>query len=222
MLGTAQLPPVPLLGEPPPPDVIANRDPFPREDERRAGAAPAAAIARGEVARTRGQLPPRHRPEEPGGRIRTPVDLHDLVGRRESGLPIAVTLGWARELGPLPADIASATELIAWAERTHRLHAATEQPGPGDLLVFDHATGDEPADLIAIVIGRDARGVLEMIYVAGGVVRRGFVDATRPRQRRDAEGAVVNTYLRHSKRQPPKGTRFLAGELLASVVRVRQ
>jgi hypothetical protein len=218
MLGMASVPPPPLLGDEPRPDVIANRDPMPREDERQAGAAPAAAIAKTEVARTREQLPSPHKAQPTGSTIRTAVDLHDLVGRRETREPFTATLAWAHELG-LVTDAATASDLVAWAERTHRLHAASEQPQPGDLLVFDRTISDEPADLIAIVIARDARGVIETIYVAGGVVRRGFVDATRPSKRRDGDGAVLNTYLRHGKRQPPTGTRYLAGELLAHVIR---
>jgi hypothetical protein len=49
-------------------------------------------------------------------------------------------------------------------------------------------------------------------------VRRGFVDAARPRLRRDRGGAVVNTHVRHGKRG---SKRSLAGELLANVVRMR-
>jgi hypothetical protein len=73
--------------------------------------------------------------------------------------------------------------------------------------------------LIAIAIARDANGVTEFIYAGGGVIRRGFVDPTRATTRRDLTGAAVNTFLRHGKQWPPKGTRYLAGELLAHVIR---
>ncbi len=222
LLGMAQVPAPVLLGEPERPAAISNRDPMPKEDERKASAAVAAAIARTEVARERTKLPSPHRAQPaPGGvRVRTAVDLHDRVGHREPREPFVATLAWARELG-LHSDVVTATELVAWAERTHRLHAASDLPDPGDLLVFDRTASDDAADLIAIVIARDTRGVIEMIYVAGGVVRRGFVDTGRPTMRRDRDGAVVNTYLRHGKRSPPKGTRYLAGELLAHVIRVQ-
>jgi hypothetical protein len=71
------------------------------------------------------------------------------------------------------------------------------------------------------VIARDARGVLEYVYAGGGVVRRGFVDPARPTTRRDLTGSVVNTFMRHGKKWPAKGTRYLAGELLVHVVRAR-
>ncbi|MDQ3370809.1 MAG: hypothetical protein M3680_35775 [Myxococcota bacterium] len=215
----ASVPAPALLGPRERPENPSNRDPMPREDQRQASATAAAAIARTEVARTRDRLPSPHKAQPATASLRTPVDLHDLVGRREKREPFVATLGWAHELG-LRADAVTATELIAWAERTHRLHAASEQPQPGDLLIFDRTASEDPADLIAIVISRDGRGVTEMLYVAGGVVRRGFVDASRPTKRRDGDGAVLNTYLRHGKRSPPSGTRYLAGELLAHVIHV--
>jgi hypothetical protein len=215
MLGMASVPPPPLPGERLRPEPPSNRDPMPREDKPRASAAAAAAIAK-DV----GALPAPHKMQSAAPRPRTPIDLHDLVGRREKGEAFAVTLGWARGLG-VQAEASTGAELVAWADRAHKLHGAGELPEPGDLLVFDRTQGDDTSDLIAIVVGRDARNVIEMIYVAGGVVRRGFVDAARPAMRRDKDGAVVNTYLRHGKRSPPSGTHYLAGELLAHVVRAQ-
>jgi hypothetical protein len=111
--------------------------------------------------------------------------------------------------------------LVAWASARGKLLAPTEAAQPGDLLVFDRAVANRPSDLVALVIGRDARGVTEVVYAGGGVIRRGFVDPARPSTRRDLTGAVVNTFLRHGKQWPPKGTRYLAGELLAHVIRLR-
>lgn len=216
MLGMATVPPPALPGERLR-EAPANRDPMPREDRPRASAAAAAAIAKTEIARN---LPSPHKAQPAPGRLRSPVDLHDLIGRREKGEPFAVTLGWARELGVQPEAV-TASDVVAWAERVHKLHGAGELPEPGDLLIFDRTHGDDTSDLIAIVVGRDARNVIEMVYVAGGVVRRGFVDASRPTMRRDRSGAVVNTYLRHGKQAPPSGTHYLAGELLAHVIRIR-
>jgi hypothetical protein len=75
----------------------------------------------------------------------------------------------------------------------------------------------------AVVLGRGtgAASVTEILYVAGGVVRRGFVDAGSPRIARDKAGVVHNTFLRHAKDWPPKGTRYLTGELLAGMYRLR-
>ncbi len=152
--------------------------------------------------------------------LRTPLDLRNLVGRRDKRDPLAAVAAWSRELGA-PLAAATGAEVVSWAAEARRLRPATETPLPGDLLVFDQATSDDPADLVALVVDRDARGVTELVYLAAGVVRRGLLDASRPALHRDARGATVNTYLRHGKRWPAPGTRYLAGELLAHVVRMR-
>lgn len=152
--------------------------------------------------------------------LRTPLDLRHLVGRRDKRDPLAAVAAWSRELGA-PLAAATGAELVSWATEAGRLRPATETPLPGDLLVFDQATSDEPADLVALVVDRDTRGVTELVYLAAGVVRRGLVDATRPSLHRDGSGATVNTFLRHGRRWPAPGTRYLAGELLAHVIRRR-
>jgi hypothetical protein len=166
--------------------------------------------------------------------LREPSDLRGLVGTRDKREPFAIAMGWLAELG-LTFDSGSASDhatadagrpgdgpaLVAWAAARGRLFGPAEAPAAGDVLVFDRATAKAEADLIAIVIGRDARGVIEMIYAGGGVIRRGFVDPSRPSIRRDLTGAVINTFLRHGRQWPPKGTRYLAGELLAHVIHAR-
>ncbi|MGN6110231.1 MAG: hypothetical protein ACTHU0_34320 [Kofleriaceae bacterium] len=242
MLGAAEVPPAPLRGDRRGAD--PNRDPMPREESRdpairvatapkirEASAAAAAAIAEAPVARTevRAQLSAPHRGDAPRPLLRGVEDLRALVGRRDPRDPLIAVLGWSRELGrtlgPAAGEAGDAGgpttggELVAWAEQHERFAAPGEPARPGDLLVFDHATSDDAADLVAIAIARDDRGVTEMIYLAGGVIRRGFVDPSRPSVRRDRAGAVVNTFLRHGRRWPARGTRYLAGELLAGVVR---
>lgn len=180
------------------------------------------------------RLPAPHRgsslPAQPDGltsaivipRIREPSDLRGLVGQRTSREPFTVVLGWLDELGvdsaPYPTD---GPTLVSWAATAGKLAPPTAVARPGDLLVFGRAVSDGSADLLAIVIGRDARGVTEFMYAGGGVVRRGFLDPTRPSVRRDIDGSIVNTFLRHVKRFPPRGTRYLTGELLAHVIRTR-
>jgi len=154
--------------------------------------------------------------------VREPSDLRALVGQRDKRDPFTLVIDWLGELG-LSFDRASASDgpaLVAWAEAANKLQAPTDC-APGDILVFDRAVGEMPSDLIALVIARDTRGVIEFMYSGAGVIRRGFLDPTRPDIRRDLDGSVVNTFLRHGKHWPPKGTRYLAGELLAHVVRVR-
>jgi len=147
-------------------------------------------------------------------------DLRGLVGRRDGRGDVAFAVAAARVLreGAIaaPADAAALVEL---ARTRDALAPPSEvRAAPGDLLVFERAVEGGP--LVAVVLTRDdARDVLEMLYLAGGVVRRGFVAPAQPRMRRDAEGRILNTFLRHNGDHPPEGTRFLAGELLAHVVR---
>jgi hypothetical protein len=149
--------------------------------------------------------------------------LRALTGTRVTDDPFAFAIDAAAALtgakkrpDPVPAD---GEKLAAWAAE----HASSIEPArarAGDLLVFDRAIGDRPASLWAVVLATDD-GVIEMLYVGGGVVRRGFVDPAHPRVARDASRKVHNTFLRHAKDWPPKGTRFLAGELLAAAHRLR-
>lgn len=194
----------------------------PRIRQASASAAAAAAVLARPAARNHGwlELPAPHRlsREAPWPTIREPADLRRLVSRRDARDPIAVAVSWAHELGSSVRGTTGA-ELIAWGKLTHRLESASATTSPGDLLIFDRAVSDAPADLVAIVIARDGRGVTELIFVGGGVVRRGFVDVRRKSVRRDRDGKVVNTFMRTGKRWPPRGTRYLAGELLAHVIR---
>ena len=112
-------------------------------------------------------------------------------------------------------------QLLAWARDAGALHDLDTPPDPGDLLVFDEIESGADADLVAVVVARDARGVTELVYASGGVIRRGFVDANRPALRRDHDGLIVNTFMRTGRRWPPKGTHYLAGELLSHVLRPR-
>jgi hypothetical protein len=162
-------------------------------------------------------VPPRLPTTIPDGPIRTPADLRARVGMRDKRDPNVIALAWATDLG-MKID-ATSSELVSWAEKHGRLLDVDALTEPGDLLVFDKVVSDDEADLVGVVISRDDRGVTEFIYVGNGVVRRGFVDVSRRSKKRDKSGAVVNTYLRHGRRWPLKGTHYLAGEHLAHVIR---
>ncbi|MBA3502910.1 MAG: hypothetical protein M4D80_09355 [Myxococcota bacterium] len=226
MLGTASVPLAPLPGEREPEPVISNR----RRAEairvstapkiREASAAAAAAVTASPAVARREELPTPNRIDaaEPLPPARVPADLRALVGRRDKREPIEAAIAWARELG-MQVVGARSSEILVWAETNDRLHDAAKPPERGDLLVFDHVNSDEPADLFAVVIARDERNVTEFLYLGGGVIRRGFIDVSRPKTKRDATGAIVNTFLRTGKRWPAKGSRYLAGEHLAHVIR---
>lgn len=193
----------------------------PRIRQASASAAAATAVLSRPAARNSAWLllptPHRFSVETPWPIIHEPTDLRRLVGRRDPRDPIVAAVSWARALGST-IEGATGSELLAWAERTHRLAGAKATPSAGDLLVFDRVVSDASADLVAVVIARDTRGVTELIYLGGGVIRRGFVDVTRKSVRRDRDGKVVNTFMRTGKRWPPRGTHYLSGELLAHVI----
>jgi hypothetical protein len=150
---------------------------------------------------------------------REPSDLRALVGTRDKRDPFAVVISWLSQLERHVAGSDGAS-LVAWAESAGSLHSPNEAL-PGDILVFDHVDSDGRSDRIALVIARDARGVTEFLYAGGGIIRRGFMDPDRPSLRRDSDGAVLNTFMRHGRRWPPEGTRYLAGELVSHSIRTR-
>ncbi|MCA9678357.1 MAG: hypothetical protein KC464_25240, partial [Myxococcales bacterium] len=119
--------------------------------------------------------------------------------------------------GPALVEVARGRGALAAPTDPDR---AVRVPDAGDLLVFDRAQGGKPASLIAVVLGVDERGVIEMMYLAGGVIRRGFVSPAHPGRKRDDAGRILNTSMRHGNDQPPRGTHYLSGELLAGVVGV--
>lgn len=156
--------------------------------------------------------------------IREPSDLRALVGTPDKREPHAIVLGWLTDLGLGDDELHVAgnpAEVATWGVRHEVFLPSTETPRPGDVLVFDRAVANTERDLIALVIGRDARGVTEFVYAGGGVIRRGFVDVAHPTVRRDLGGHVLNTFMRHGKQWPPKGTRYLSGELLGGVIHIR-
>lgn len=220
MLGTASVPLAPLPGPDKPRPASSRR----RADGFHVATAPAireaSAKAADEIvavstvgrAEVRSELPAPNQLDaaQPLPAVRVTADLRALVGRRDKRTPNEAALGWARELGMLVDD-----DVLAAGDR---VHDASTPPERGDLLVFDRVNSDDEADLLGVVIARDERNVTEFLYLGGGVIRRGFVDATRPRTKRDATGAIVNTFLRTGKRWPAKGSRYLAGEHLAHVI----
>lgn len=162
------------------------------------------------------RLPERHRePARPAPPIESIDDARRLVGLRDPRPPLAAALAWSRQLTGRPApDVTDGAGLVAWAQASDAWRAVPAI-APGDLIVFDRAVGGARASLVAVALGRDARGVVEVLYLGAGVIRRGFFDVTRPALRRDRDGRIVNTALRHNGDQPPRGTHFLAGELFA-------
>ena len=160
--------------------------------------------------------------DELAGRLRA------MVGRREEhathlGLALAALRDAGAALDPELAHVEDGPALVALAERRGALTpAAAGSPLPslrlGDLLVFDRVVAADPASLVAVVVSVDERGVVEFVYLARGVVRRGFAFPAEPSTRRDAAGRVLNTFVRHNDGGDPRGTAHLAGELIAAAI----
>lgn len=190
------------------------------------------------------RLPANHRfdDNEPHATLHEPTDLRELVGRRDVRDSVTAALAWSAELGAtidldlarpdapakasyrvraaatIAASLTNTGKLVAWSTAHDR---ATDDAVPGSLLVFARTESDDSPDLVALAIARDDRGVTEFIFSAGGAIRRGFYDTRHADKRRDAAGRVLNTFLRTGNRWPPKGTHYLAGELLVHVIRTR-
>lgn len=99
-------------------------------------------------------------------------------------------------------------------------------PEPGDL-VFFHDTYDRNRNgrvddaftHVGIVEGvRDGR--VTFLHRGGEAVVRATLDLERPTVARDADGTVVNSYLRAKRSGPVPGTQGLAGELFAGFGRL--
>jgi len=180
--------------------------------------------------------------DAPHERVHEPSDLRALVGHRDSHDSVTAALGWSAELGApvameltapavaphasgraraaavIAASLANTATLIAWA---HDRDRQSDDIAPGSLLVFARTESEDSPDLVAIAIGRDARGVVEFIYCSGGAIRRGYMDRAHAAHRRDAAGDIENTFLRTGNRWPPSGTHYLAGELFVTAIKLR-
>lgn len=179
--------------------------------------------------------PPRVRRSVPGEALAAQgsgeelaAEMRGMVGRRDEGSThVQFALAALVELGLSPDPELAAVEdgpaLAALAERRGALTPAA--PGAalpslrlGDLLLFDRVVAADPASLVAVVVSVDERGVVEYVYLARGVVRRGFVFPPDPSARRDPSGRVLNTFVRHNDGADPRGTPHLAGELVAGAI----
>ena len=117
----------------------------------------------------------------------------------------------------------STRALWGYLRTAHRLVGAADAR-PGDILLFDTrgvAPAPECADRAGIVESVGAGGRLTFVEARGGQVRRSFVDPAHPSTRRDARGAVLNSFLRPIRIDDPPGARYFAGEMLCGVARTR-
>lgn len=123
-------------------------------------------------------------------------------------------------LDPSVHQTTTGAELVALARERDALDKKT--PLPGDLVVFDRVDGETPASLVAVVVGLPERDhtTVEFVYLARGVVRRGYMTPSSPRTQRDERGRALNTFVRHLTSKGKKSDPFLAGELFAGFIRI--
>ncbi len=175
-----------------------------------------------------------------------PTCFRALVGRRDKGDATLAVIAWSAELGASVAlDLTEPA--VAPRRRTSscrrgrrfaferspllasaaRLIARAPTSATGSLLVFDRTESERLARRSRRDRDRPRCARRDRVHLPcrrRRRCRRGFVGsaASRRASRRDANGAVVNTFMRAGKRWPPKGTHYLAGELLAHVIRPRR
>lgn len=172
--------------------------------------------------------PPARRASEPP-RTSAPVltdglggALRARVGERHEQTPLAFALAVAADLGPgLSPEVRSVeTGAALWSLAEKRGAVGDATPLTGDLVVFDAVDDDEPASLVAVVIATDPRAAVELLYLARGIVRRGWVTPSRPDEQRDQRGRILNTFVRAGRPADPLDTRYLAGQLYRGYLRL--
>jgi hypothetical protein len=91
------------------------------------------------------------------------------------------------------------------------------QARPGDVVFFDLDGGG--ADHVGLVEGVDPDGRITFREQRDGEVRQSYVQPKDPSARRDAQGRVLNTFLRPKRPDDPPYLRYFAGELFFAVLR---
>jgi hypothetical protein len=152
--------------------------------------------------------------------------LRGMVGQRDKdrshvqfALLALETIGV--DLGADPRGHKTGAELLAWAESKDALSISS--PLPGDLVMFDKVNDGQPASLVGVVvevIPHDREHTVEFVYLARGVVRRGYVSPQSPASKRNPSGRALNTFVRHLDGNTPRSAEFLAGELFRTYLRI--
>jgi hypothetical protein len=116
----------------------------------------------------------------------------------------------------------STLALWGYLRTAHRL-VSPAGARPGDILFFDtRGTGEQPAcaDHVAVVEQVSPSGRIQFLEARGGLIRHSFADPSRPGERRDAGGQLLNTFLRPMQAGDPPEARHLAGQMLCGIARI--
>lgn len=120
------------------------------------------------------------------------------------------------------------TSLWEYLRASHRsISPAVSQTG--DVLFFQTQVprspnwrpgdGCQEPDHVGIVSAVERDGRISFVEARDGTVRRSYADPRRSWLRRDADGRVVNTFLRTKHPTDPPGTPSFAGEMVCAAVR---
>lgn len=139
----------------------------------------------------------------------------------EDSSNLAFALGLVSDLGStLAAQVRAAESGQAlWDLAEDRDAIGGAAPLTGDLVVFDDVDEDVPASLVGVVV-TTAEGTIEFVYLARGMVRRGWVTPAHPDVQRDARGAILNTFVRAGRPADDLGAEYLAGRLYRGFLRL--
>ena len=90
---------------------------------------------------------------------------------------------------------------------------------PGDVVFFAARDGAACGDHAGLVEAVDAAGRLTFREGRDGAVHHSFADPAHPLARRDADGRILNTFLRPRRPDDPPDARYFAGQMLCAVLR---
>ena len=93
-----------------------------------------------------------------------------------------------------------------------------DQARDGDVIFFDTGTGC--SDHAGVVESAEASGRIGFREWRGGSVRHSFATPKSPWDRRDAQGKILNTFLRPKHMEDPAETRYFAGEMVCAAFRI--
>jgi hypothetical protein len=163
-----------------------------------------------------------------GGEVTTGNALADtlraMVGLREhDATSVGFVMTALATLGAsVDQDLRGAADGPALVAMAAARGATTTEHEPllGDVVVFDRVVRDAPASGLGVVVSRAGDATVEFVYLARGVVRRGFMNLEYPSDKRDDDGRVRNTIIRQREGAGRKGQGDLTAQAFGTYIRL--
>lgn len=133
--------------------------------------------------------------------------------------PAAMVEGILHRQGLLFGTDGSVPALYAYLDEHHQ-RVAPSEVRPGDVVFFAFDADDRCGTHVGLVESVDPDGRVAFRESRDGSVRRSYLDPANPLVRRDAEGRILNTFLRPKRLDDPPAARYFAGEMLCAAIRV--